>query len=587
MQIYLCPDPPSPLAPWSSECAPAKVANEVAVADTTMDEVSKAQVDLCSPLASADQPAEVNNPTAHNSEHRKPIIDLIKSAGDLATEFIGDADGFACELKVLAHAVQTLLDFIQARVGADAVSALDLTGAPSAVSQEVQGNNCVIERLRQYFALTLALSIADASSTSAALPTEQAPHSPDYMKDLTAFTKLHLQATGATDFLRLSCATDVADQSILASFSLGVGAFINKVGVSLYNSHSESFMQRATNIIMCARPHFQPGLVHIQVLERKEVDQILPLLLLNCDLRAHAPKDKLNLDGTPSDENELRSGAQYSELMGFKEFCEVAAVQEVGVPGVFDSNGAPVKLHLSDALTMMEAMTFAGELVKLNAALHIGFLQGTASVLKGDAFGYWTFVLALLLKSLSSFESMLSSEAALSVENTGVVIPLPVALLRNWRESMAIFSGKALKALLKCWASLLHQAVDHTKSLTPSWRVAVVDDKFEVPLAERVLCNRLPPPGEEPQRASQLVASDLGSSGESGTHSGNRNLEFVATRPRALSAFRTRILCGRRQAHANMHMGRRFRGNTYPVVPTPTMGGGERGNTEHVCLAKR
>lgn len=492
--IWSLPRSPSPLAPWSFECVPTKVAGEdVAAAAPPMAEANESQVDLSSPLASAELLAEVQNSTADNSEHSTPVVDLIKSAGDLATEFANDADGFDCELKVLAQAIQTLLDLIQGRVGADSVSELGLTGAPAAVSQEVQDNCRVIDRIRQYFELSLALSVADAAPASAARLAQQAPHSAEYMKDLTSFTKLHLQAAGPGDFLRLSCASDVADQSILASFALGVGSFITKVGVSLYSSHSGSFMQRATSIIMSARPQFQPGLVHIQVLGKKEVDQILPLLLLNCDLRAHAPRDKLNLDGTSSDENELRSGAQYPELLGFKEFCEVAAVQEVCVLGVCDSKGAPVKVQIHIALAVMEAMNFAGELVKLSCALHIGFLQNIASVSKEDAFGYWSFILALLLKSLSSFESMLSSEAALAVENAGVVTPLPIALLRNWRESMATFAGRSLQSLLKRWASLLHQAVDRCKSLTPSWRVAIVGDKFEVPLAEKVLCNRLAP----------------------------------------------------------------------------------------------
>lgn len=154
-------------------------------------------------------------------------------------------------------------------------------------------------------------------------------------------------------------------------------------------------------------------------------------------------------------------------------------------------------MSIKDAMTVLKAHNFVGEIITLSSNFHHGFLLrvvgGGSNVAADESLGYCAFLLSALQTSLNEFEALLHSDAALAVEHQGIrLCASPVALMRGWRDGVAAFAGRSLSTLLAAWSQLLLDKTNEVKSKTPSWQVAIVDNCFQLQLAMKVLSNRLP-----------------------------------------------------------------------------------------------
>lgn len=290
--------------------------------------------------------------------------------------------------------------------------------------------------------------------------------------------------------------SDVVAPAALANLISDFNAFASNAGKRLFDMHSAGFVRRSLQIVLQGRPTCSPNMVHTRVLQSKATHELLPLLVIGSDCQVLAPSQRLVLDGSAADLDNLRQRAQYTELEGFRTFAEVAKLEAVAVDGVVNAMKEAQPVRVAEALTLLRIGNFAAEVVMLASALQCGYLLPKATgeqISKEDALGYWAFVLRALQQSLTGFEELLASDSAIAIEELGYHFGASIVVYRGWREALSVFAGGALRELLGTWADLLGQATTTCRSRTPSWQVAFATGKLDLPLAERVLANRLQP----------------------------------------------------------------------------------------------
>lgn len=287
---------------------------------------------------------------------------------------------------------------------------------------------------------------------------------------------------------------EVNDRSVLPNMFESLAIFVINVAEPLYELHASAFVLRSIYLIMKARPTCTLSFVSCPVLESKLVADLLPLLVMGADLKTLLPKVRLELDGTPQDITKFRNQPHYLELAGLQNFAKATSMQDMTILGILNGANSESPIDLDSAMTLMASSSFTTEIITLAASLHCDCLLAVwsgAAVSTSEALGRWVYTLRMLQVSLAEFESLLASEQAAMVEHKGLHGSTPIALLRNWRGAMATFAGRAVWGLLGVWARILAEKTNICNASTPRWQVSLVGGKFSLPLAEKVLANKL------------------------------------------------------------------------------------------------
>jgi hypothetical protein len=166
----------------------------------------------------------------------------------------------------------------------------------------------------------------------------------------------------------------------------------------------------------------------------------------------------------------------------------------VKLPGVKTQEGNDEGIPIEDALTIMQCNVEVADLTNLAAELHAKLCMEKGrggSCQESDLLGYFVYVLVLFKAKLSEAEDLFHSDRAIKVEGHGWQLPRSLASMRVWRDGLSHFALLCQKLLISAWMEILSEHIEKCKTATPYWAVAFEGDNFNLPLAVKVLKNKL------------------------------------------------------------------------------------------------
>lgn len=403
-----------------------------------------------------------------------------------------DAGGFAEELSYLAGALEKVVGGLRQRLGDEGVGRLALQSMPAEIRKEAMNNKRVLELLATYLGHGFALFQAPplGKDTNATSPSKE------YKDALLGFAGSHALAK-AGEMASLSCASEVADGSIIARLSLELGAFVMKIAEPALAEHSKAFQERSIAMVMDCLPDCKLRVVHDKVLQTKASDELIPALIVGGDF-AKLAFDASLLDFSGGATDVFDQLDYHKTLADFCRFVEVAQLSSsTHMPGVtmpsLKDKLADVPMH--EAIVIMEVLVSIADLTGVACRLHLDLctcMAGGKLPSKDNLLDFLVDCICAMKSKLTVADSLFTGDSAMKLEQFGVELPVSLATCRGWRDGMALFCGKAQSLLMSAWMTMLSESIGACKSATPSWSVCFKDGAFDMTMASKVLHGKLP-----------------------------------------------------------------------------------------------
>lgn len=422
-----------------------------------------------------------------------PIVD-IKKAAEEGEGVLAEVEALLDDMRSIVSAAGQVLAAIGARLGDEAAQKLVQEISPTSLSKELMQNSASFNHVSLYMKyIAMLLDHPDI---------ERNLEQPAYLSTLSELAKLERLLDAGT-FFYIACSSDIGDRSLLARCTVELQAFTTCVGRRVFVAHMNAYSANIVDRIMTALPSCQLAALHVKAVHAKDLCSILPSLLLGFDIGAFASNHgRLDID-SPSDGGEqhsLLSKASHNiNMANFRNFVATAEIKSVWMP-VAVASQERVLIPTPEALTILQVTAEACDLILYAASMHHEIVPKMASALqpssKTDLFEYGVKVLAAFQTALDFFEARLMSDEALAIETAGWNLPRPPAMMRSWRDSLAVFAGRLQAGFLQAWMELLTELIGTVKASTPSWQVAFCSergDALDLDMAGKVLGGKLGP----------------------------------------------------------------------------------------------
>lgn len=317
-----------------------------------------------------------------------------------------------------------------------------------------------------------------------------------YITSLSEFCELHRKLIG-------DVGKDIFCQAIVDTADLVgnlVGALTNYVsakGAETYNSHVGTSV--SSWVAAICQASVKVHAIHVEAMSATPLRDLAPMLLADSVLHELAPKD-----AKPFENQEYLASFDVAphnkalKLLG--TFVEAISLEQLVVLNVVGNGGGEAEhaasLPISVALFVLRVICKVRDLAALSALVHVRFLEPACDETKTTKFPSTT-LFGLVANSIhlhhvlvDSLEALMKSLAAIDFERGGWQAATPLAVLRQWCESMAHFGGRCERTLLRCLAEGLTQEVEKCNAACPSWEAAFESGRLCEELASKLLSGK-------------------------------------------------------------------------------------------------
>lgn len=386
--------------------------------------------------------------------------------------------GFGDELKGAIDRLDRLVKLASGRMGEEFDKKFgDSTVQPNIMYKVVDSNIKNLHKLLHYFMAFSVLGQSPAwDDTESWRPQPLARE--NFIWSFDVFCKTHRAQEGDAKIV-LEEPLNINGGQMTTDFLAIFGDFVKTSGQAMFDKHTSACLRKWVTDICSSIVRIMT--VHPSVLADKGPGELLPLLVLSPGLDDIVPDSakRLELDGTPEDEYTLLNEPHDAALRSLTRFTNAIHFEDLSVPAIFrkgiGANAAStdeIKMPTTTALAIFQVICGVYDVALLGTYLHKLFLlprsMGTPIPLH-DILNHIVFVLRLLHIRLVSLDTLASSEGAIGVERDGWVLPAPMAQVRAWRQSMALYAARTRDELLKLWVECLEEASEAARAAIPSW----------------------------------------------------------------------------------------------------------------------
>ena len=273
-----------------------------------------------------------------------------------------------------------------------------------------------------------------------------------------------------------------------------MGRFVEAHGKKVFEEHTQRSLDVWAKAI-CDQS-VSLSTVHDTVLKDGPLHTVLPLLILQPPLDVLYPTG-LNLDTATFDTEYFASSLHNKSLILLKDFASALELKVIEVPNIKKLDGASANMNTEQAVMVLELLCEVRNTAMVAAVVHGALLvpQGESqkkAVVENKLYGFLTQAVRALQQGLGRIDELVESRLAVSIEAEGWQLPVPLAVVRQWRAGTSTFAGRALLALLAGFVGTLEAKVTACRSQRPAWEAIFDQGKnFNEQLALKLFKGKL------------------------------------------------------------------------------------------------
>ena len=307
---------------------------------------------------------------------------------------------------------------------------------------------------------------------------------------LCEFCRLHHLQSG-TSGVQLECSSIATDKNFVDCLAGNFASFASSVGGQLYEQHTGKFIATCVSAIFGAR--VEVSMVHSSVLAMKTATELFALLIVSPTSGELMPSKPLQLSGVLDDDVHVLDSFHHNQgLETFERFAEAVGLQQVAMKECFAGDGR--EMPIAGAKVLLKMACSIRDVATVAAVLQERLLKPSAmkaALSKETLFGECVSCIQLLNFLLSLLDGLVMSTDALHIEHEGWKLQTSVAMAREWRSLMAMFSSKCQQTLLLEFRSLVSASAEVCKTATPAWMACFKDESYNQQLAMTMLKGKL------------------------------------------------------------------------------------------------
>lgn len=232
-------------------------------------------------------------------------------------------------------------------------------------------------------------------------------------------------------------------------------------------------------------------IVHDSVLSMKAPLEILPALVRDYTELIYLPAQPIVIDAQTNFSMLRDSFSHSADLRGIERFVEAAGCKSIAMAADFADGMCSVPSEV--ALLTLRMSCTVRDIVVFGSMVHVKLLTPIAcelNIAEPELFNEMPFILHFLAECLGNLDEDAMSPTAMLAESMSFPLkPMP-ALVRQWRQLMAMFNKSALDALLAQFVHVLEAATDRCRQATPAWEACFPNGVMQLSMLERMLSGK-------------------------------------------------------------------------------------------------